>query len=456
MNAPPSILHEKFMKPPCISQPASPSPRNDTAVSTLIGVILMIALVVLLTAIVAMLLFGIVGPVQKTAYIAATAGTVQVPLGNSAYTRIMYALPAAGEKYYLTGQSHIPPGYPVASFVLADPNGNNYNTRVLNYSSTANNFGTPLFIYQDQNYNMWITDSQQKVLAAASQIRPFTSGVWTIRMIDNTANVPLTQMNVNVGGGGSGINPLAGTTTWANGSWNLVNSSGYQIPFTNYGVTPLPGPGGTNAFYFNGSSYVSGQDNAGLAFTGDMSLSLWIDPTTATGPLSGSGSNWGNLVGKGYISSSNVENDNYQLAQMGNQLYFEWGDSSTGQHYNIVTPAGSIANSQWNYVAVTTTAGGVPVVYVNGVAQQYTLSQSNTPLSNVIGSCTNPPSCSTLPGSFTGVHLNNVNNGITIGKQNAASSANDFYYTGGMSQITFYNQAISQSAIASNYNNYLT
>ena len=51
---------------------------------------------------------------------------------------------------------------------------------------------------------MWVTDSQQKVLAAASQIRPFANGVWTIKMIDNTANVPLTQMTVNIGSNGGG------------------------------------------------------------------------------------------------------------------------------------------------------------------------------------------------------------------------------------------------------------
>jgi len=429
---------------------------NVNALSEVVSVILVLVLVVVLAMVVYALFFGsISGYLKSTSLVAATAGTVNVPLGTSDSTQILYALPASGQKYYLSGQSNILPNYPVASFVLNDPSGNNYIVKTLNYSASANRYGTPLFIYQDQNYNMWVTDSQQKVLAAASQIRPFANGIWTIKMIDNTANVPLTQMTVNIGSNGGGsINPLAGTTTWANGSWNLVNSSGYEINFTNYGVTPTTGPGGTNAFYFNGSSYVSGQDNAGLDFTGNMSLSLWIDPTTATSPLSSSGSNWGNLVGKGSIDSSGNENDNYQLAQMGNQLYFEWGDTSTGQHYNIVTPAGSLTNSQWNYVAVTTTANGAPEIYINGVAQPYTLSNSNTPLSNVIGSCTNPPSCTTLPPTFPGVVLDNVNNGITIGKQNSASYP--FYYTGSMSAVTFYNQAITQSAISNNLNNYLT
>jgi hypothetical protein len=270
-------------------------------------------------------------------------------------------------------------------------------------------------------------------------------------MVDNTANVPLTQLKVRVGSNGSVINPLAGTTTWANGTWDLVNSSGYQIPFTNNGVTPYPGPGGTNAFYFNGAANVTGQDNAGLGFTGDMSLSLWIDPTKATGVVNpNDGSNWGTLVGKGSLVNG-VENDNYQLVQMGNQIYFEWGDTNTGQHYNIVTTGTGIANNDWNYVAVSTTSSGAPVIYINGVAQPYELSNSNTPLWNEIGACP-ATGCSLI----SGVHLANVANGITIGEQNTNNPADDFYYNGGMSAVTFYNQALSQAAVANNYNNYLT
>lgn len=440
---------------------------NSSALSEIVSIILIIALVLVLAMVVYALFFGnISGYLKHTYRVAATAGTTNVPLGTSYSTPIMYAMPSAGEKYYLSGQSDIPAGSVVASFILDDPNGNMYTVKTLNYSASANQFGTRLFIYQDQNYNLWVTDSQQKVLAAAAQIRPFAKGVWTITMIDNTANVPLTQMTVNIGsnGGSGSINPLAGTTTWANGSWDLVNSSGYEINFTNNGVTPMMGPGGTSAFYFNGLSDILGQNNPGLAFTGNMALSLWIDPTTATGTVSPyNPSNWATLVGKGSIdTSTGIENDDYQLVQMGNQIYFEWGDTSTTppSHYNIVTTgATALKNENWNYVAVSTTASGAPEIYINGVAQPYTLSNTNSPLYGEVGSCSDPPVCNTLfssDTSFTGVHLNNVNNGITIGSQNSNTPADNFNYTGGMSAITFYNQALSQSAVTSNLNNYLT
>jgi len=415
---------------------------NSKGISELSGTILVILLVVVLAMIIFAVMSGALsGLIPQTSKIAATAGTLNVPVGSSQYAQALYALPTAGQSYYLSGQSSIPSGYPVVSFVLRDPQGNSHQVGVASYSTSANKFGTPIYLYEDENNNYWATDSSARVLASANQIRPFSHGTWTISMIDNVAHVPLTIMTANIVSGSSLTNVNGSTTRWMNGSWNLVNSSGYLINFTNYGVTPLTGPGGTNAFYFNGSSYVAGQDNTGLQFTGDMSLSLWIDPTTANGPLSGSGSNWGTLVGKGSINPSGQENDNYQLVQMGNQIYFEWGDTSTGQHYNVVTNS-VLSNNNWNYVAVTTTSTGAPVIYVNGVAQPYTIYNSNTPGVNQVGTSSNPP-------AGFGVHLANVNNGILIGKQNAAAP-NDFYYTGGMSGVAFYNRALTSTDVANN------
>jgi len=412
-------------------------------------------LIITLVVVLAMVVYGmfsgaLAGYMQKTSLVAATAGTLTVPLGSSQATQVLFARPTAGEKYYLQGQSGIPSGYPVASFVLKDPQGNTRQARIANYSASANTFGTPLYLYQDQNYNIWVTDSAQRVVATANQIRPFSYGVYTITMVDNTANVPLTTMDVTIGPGSSLSNSNSPPGVFGNGTggMSLVNSSGYQIPFTNYGVTPLTGPGGMNAYYFNGSTYVTGQDNAGLEFTGDMSLSLWLQPTTANGPLSGSGSNWGNLVGKGSIDpNTGQENDNYQLVQMGNQIYFEWGDTGFGTHYNIVTQP-ALSNNNWNYVAVTTTSTGAPVIYVNGVAQPYTIYNSNTPGVNQVGTSASPP-------AGFGVHLDNVNNGITIGKQNAAPP-NAFFFTGGMSGVSFYNRALSSSEVANNFQYDLT
>ena len=418
-------------------------PMNSKGISEVMSAVLIIILVVVLAMVVYGLFTGALsGYMKKTSLVAATGGTLTIPLGSSQSTQVLSAMPTAGEKYYLLGQSNIPSGYPVASFVLKDPQGNTRQALVANYSTTANKFGTPLYLYQDENYNIWVTDSAQRVAASANIIRPFSYGVYTITMVDNIASVPLTAMDVTIGSGSSLYNPGSSTGGWGNGTggMSMVNSSGYQIPFSNFGVTPLSGPGGTSAYYFNGSSYVTGQDNAGLQFTGDMSLSLWLKPTTAGAPLDGSGSNWGTIVGKGSIDGSGNENDNYQLVQMGNQIYFEWGDTATGTHYNIVTQS-ALSNNNWNYVAVTTTSTGAPVVYVNGVAQSYTIYKGNTPGVNQVGT-------SSSPNGIT-VQLDNVNNGITIGKQNAAPP-NTFYYTGGMSGISFYNRALSPSEVTNN------
>jgi FlaG/FlaF family flagellin (archaellin) len=61
------------MKQHRISPPVSPAMKNDTAVSALIGVITMVALVVILTAIISIFLFSFTVPVQKSVYFAADA-----------------------------------------------------------------------------------------------------------------------------------------------------------------------------------------------------------------------------------------------------------------------------------------------------------------------------------------------------------------------------------------------
>lgn len=177
----------------------------------------------------------------------------------------------------------------------------------------------------------WVTDSMQTNYKP-KYLLPLKGGARTIKMIDDTANVPLNEMTVFITGDGSIANPLAPKTIWTNETnLTLTNSSGYQIPFTNNGVISFTGPNGLKAFQFNGTgAYIQGADNPDLQFTGDMSLSLWLRPADASGPLSGSGSNWHTIVGKGQLTGGSNEIDNYQLVQMGNQMYFEWNDAGTG------------------------------------------------------------------------------------------------------------------------------
>jgi hypothetical protein len=424
---------------------------NSEGVSEVAAEILIIFLIILLAGVAYVVFSGWFPLLQKTSLVAASAGVAYVPIDTTTAFPVFYVLPQAGEQFYLTGQSNIPDGAPSASFLLIAPDGSSSRTSLADVSGSGNLYGKPLYLYQDiRGGGFWVTDNMQTTNKNKYLI-PLKGGNWMVKMIDDTANVVLMESTVSITGNGSLSNPLSPSTIWTNstGQLSLTNSSGYAIPFTNNGTIPFIGPNGLPAFQFNGTgAYIQGADNPGLEFTGDMSLSLWLDPADASGPLSGSGSNWHTVVGKGLLTGGSNEIDNYQLVQMGNQMYFEWNDVGTGLHYNIVT--NSIPNMQnnWNYITVTIPNGGLPSIYVNGVSQFYNVYQSNTPGVNYIGSSSSPP-------AGYGVQLQNVGNNILIGKQNGPPG-DEFYYTGSMSQVSFYNTVLTPSQIIANNNTYQT
>ncbi len=78
-----------------------------------------------------------------------------------------------------------------------------------------------------------------------------------------------------------------------------------------------------------------------------------------------------------------------------------------------------------------TISGGNLAIYNNGVAQTLTYDNSNVPGTNVVGTQT--------------VNLINNNNAVTVGKQNAASSSDNFYYNGDIGAISLYNRGLTQA-----------
>ena len=60
------------------------------------------------------------------------------------------------------------------------------------------------------------------------------------------------------------------------------------------------------ATLFDGTSSVSILNSTGLAFTGDMSISLWFDPSE-NDTYSSSGTGWQQLIGKGQTTSPGSE-----------------------------------------------------------------------------------------------------------------------------------------------------
>ena len=404
--------------------------NNSDGISEIISVVLVIALTLALVIAVYVSIYGLAS-LQPTSRVAAVGGTVSVPLNANTSTQIMYAKPMAGDKYYLKGQSGIPSGLAVVSFLLTDPQGNTHQTTGTYSTISPNEYGKPLYIYKDTGLNYLVTDSLQAI--PPQKIKPIAPfGEWKITMVDNTANVPLTEMKVYLAPGDSSLsNPLAALMTWTN-TGEYVNSSGYKVPFTNYGVNTIAGPGSLKAYSFNGTgAYIQGSDNPDVTFTGDMGISLWLQPTAA-------GTNgYHEILGKG---SSGDLNDNYDLFIVNQRLWFEWTDKVDGQMYHIMTdnPVYDGSSPNWNYVTFNVDSG-VPKIYFAGVSQPITYYQGNTVASPVIAA---------IP-----VNLKADNNPITIGKQNYPG--NEMYYQGNMSEVAYYNRALSATEINNNKINYL-
>jgi len=406
--------------------------NNSNGVSEAVSVILVIILVIGLAFAIYAMIFGSVNPyLTKTTRIAASASTANVPLGASSSMQILRVLPMSGEKYYVKGQSNIPPGSAntaVAFFTLLDPQGQSFPVTPGTVTTNANNYGTPLFIYKDQSANYRVTDSLSSI-SSASQLRPFALGDYQITMRDSSANVPLTVMKVKVTGNETGSSgsqlTLPVLNTLPNSTWTAYGG------VTNYTTTS-----GLKMYTFDGSTgYLSATSNPALAFTGEMSLSLWMNPTT-TG-LSTDSTNWHTIIGKGRMNGVNDENDNYQLMQLGDKLLFEWNDASNN-HYQAITTTTPLTAGKMQYVTATV-SGGTLTIKVNGDTQNLVYNTGNVPWGGT-------------SSTTQTVTLANNGNDLLTGKQNAATAANSFYYNGDMSEVALYNRALTPDEIAHNLN----
>jgi hypothetical protein len=410
--------------------------RNAQGVSEVISVILIIGLLLILAMVVYALLFGSLS-LKQTSRVAATGGIVKIPLDASTSTQILYAMPASGDKYYFKGQSNIPSGYPVASFVLRDPDGKTHTSNSAGFSAKANQYGTPVFLYQDRLNNYWVTDSLTSITSSPAQLLPLSRGIWTVTMIDNIANVPLTEMKIQVRSDSSTTNPTLPNYTPTCGGVNGAQGSG--INNKSFNISCGTGPNGMITMHFNGfNSNMTIPNNPDLAFTGNMAISLWMRPAD-TGNMA-TPSNWHQILGKGSVSGA-TENDNYQLFQLGDKLGFEWNDAASGIHYQAITTSTPVSAANWNYVTVSV-SGGTVKIFNNGVEQPLVYNQGVDPRS-ITAPIPNPPV----------VNLRSTANDVTVGKQNGGAGS-EFWYNGDIGSLAVYNRALSTTEIQHNNDTY--
>jgi len=418
-------------------------PKTTQGLSEISAEILIIILVLVMAAIAYAAFSGALNPLftKKSVYVAGSAGVTSIPQSGGISDDVLTFLPKAGDPFYLTGQTSGITGGQVTLQAIG-PTG-----QILYPDASALNgplYGTTLYIYPNNTPSSTQCNYAVSTSPPTGTLRPMALGTWTIRMIDPAVNVIVGSYTQQVKNGATALPVAGGLLTSGTGQFYDVNCQPITETVNGALTTSNTGPSNMTVTKFNGASSISIPDSTGLGFTGDMSISMWFNPSTAVNNAWGdaSGTGWQQLIGKGITnnvgSGSSNENDNYQIFQLGNRLLFEWNDASTGQHYQAITTTTPVQANQWNYVTVTV-SGGQLTVYNNGVAQPVAYDNSNVPYSNPVA------------GSVT-VNLQNNTNNVNIGEQNYSTNPSDaFYYSGYIGSTALYNRALTPTEIAANY-----
>jgi Concanavalin A-like lectin/glucanases superfamily len=397
------------------------------------SVILVIALVLVLAIVVYVLVSGAFDPkyTKKSVYVGATAEVIDIPRASGLTDHVLTLLPKAGDKFYLTGQQTAGTSGTRTTLKLVSPDGRSIYPKT--GSLTGDPYGKQLYMYPSTAGSATMCDYEASTTVPPSNLRPMTVGIWKIQLIDEELHVVADAYDTTMKYGTSSLPTAGGFIS------GLFRSDCSPFSQTIYGTLPVStnaSVGNMTISHFNGASYLSLANDPGLSLTGDMAISLWMDPT-ATGDPSSTG-NWHQIIGKGSLSGS-TEDDNYQLFQIGNKLVFEWNDRVTNTHYQAITQ-NPVLSTNWNYVT-TSVSGGTIRIYNNGVEQPLVYNQGLD------------PRYVTTPIGFPGVRLKSNTNPVTIGKQNAPSGS-AFYYNGDIGALSLYNRALTPEEIAQNYAGY--
>lgn len=397
------------------------------------SVILVIALVLVLAVVIYALVFGAFDPkyTKKSVYVGATAETMDIPRASGFTDHVLTLLPKAGDKFYLTGQQTAGTSGTRTTLKLVSPDGRSIYPGTA--SLTGDPYGKQLYIYPSSSGSATMCDYEASTTVPPSNLRPMTIGIWKIQLIDEELHVVADAYETTMKYGTTSLPTAGGFIS------GLFRSDCSPYSQTTYGTLPVStnaSVGNMTITHFNGASYLSLANDPGLSMTGDMTISLWMDPTATGNPSSTA--NWHQIIGKGSLSGS-TEDDNYQLFQIGDKLVFEWNDRVTNTHYQAITQ-NPVLSTNWNYVT-TSISGGSVKIYNNGVEQPLVYSQGLD------------PRYVTTPVGFPGVRLKSNTNPVTIGKQNAPSGS-AFYYNGDIGAISLYNRALTPEEIAQNYAGY--
>lgn len=409
---------------------------NSKGISEVVSTILVIILVIVLAAIIFAVASGTLQQyfVKKSAFVATKAGVADSPasLLSGIPNQLLALQPLNGDPFYLLGQQQPQPNGYALSIQIQSPDGKTITPSAQNLSGPL--YGKTLYIYPSPQASGCSYTVSESIPYSPP---PMTTGPWQIRMVDQDNHILVYTQKLDVKGTSSTLPSVGGLM--GSGGNTMYRADCTVIPQTLNGNLPesYNATMNMNTTYFDGSSWITLPNDPSLSFTGNMAISLWLDPTTAGDP--NDPNSWHQILGKGSITGG-VENDNYQLFQMGNKLVFEWNDATNPAiHYQAVTDTGTISANSWNYVTVSV-SGGTIQIYNNGVSQPLIYNQGLDPR---YASASTPAPVVSLQGTT---------NPVTVGKQNAPGS--EFYYQGSIGAIDLYNRGLTQAEIDSNLQNY--
>ncbi len=403
--------------------------ENENAVSQVIAVILLVVLAIGIAMVIQSALMGTASDLRKSAFIASEADVLQV-VQFGVPVEVLTWMPEDGDTFHLVGQKGYAGGSPVLLKVRS-PDGRIITPDASGISGEL--YGRTFFIYPVPG-----SPSQCEYIISdtipSDRLKPLVRGNWEIQLIDTYANILISTDPTPGVTSGISATPTAGGTAGA----ALYRSDCSPLGATLFGANITGNTGAPmNMTYrtFNGNSYLQVPDDPTLTFTGDLTLSVWLQPATISG--------YQQIIGKGYQLSNSEENKNYDSYIVNNgRLYFEWDDSVANTHYHIITNDPVYQAGQWSYTAITIQDGTLRI-YVNGVEKPVTYYPGNN-----IGTTT---TISPVP-----VNLKSDEYDMTVGKQNTDIPSNYFYLNGNIGDVSLYNRGLTQQEIQYNYNSYIS
>jgi len=174
------------------------------------------------------------------------------------------------------------------------------------------------------------------------------------------------------------------------------------------------------AFQFNGSNAYVSLPNNSLNFTGDFSVSMWINPTSVSG-FSGL---FGNQIGVTYANFYG-----YLCFINAGYIYFDIYNGASGSATGRWKTTSAISTSVWTHVTIVKKPNQAVKYYINGTLDAAVLTY----------------------GSDNGNLVYHTTNLGTLGA-NRYSLGTDAYYNGKIDAVNTWTKELTQSEITELYN----